>query len=152
MFAVLNLPPFDASLRRNDEGVVSVYDPLRQKWIVLTPEEWVRQNFVNYLVETLRFPRSKMANEVSLTLNDTPRRCDTIIYTNTLEPLCVVEYKRTTVEITKAVFDQIARYNSVIGAPYLIVSNGLHHYCCRFDGNSYNFLSHIPSYEEMQRI
>lgn len=146
----LNLPPYSPELRREADGVVKIHDPLRGKWLVLTPEEWVRQHFVNYLIVHRAFPRSFIANEVGLVLNGTRRRCDTLIYTRDLRPLCVIEYKRTTVEVTAAVFDQIARYNSVLGAGFLIVSNGLHHYCCRFVGDGYRFLRSIPSYDEMQ--
>ncbi len=149
MFDKLNLPPFDIRLSRGADDVVRVYDPQRRKWLVATPEEWVRQHFVNYLIGVRDFPASLVANEVGLTFNNMKRRCDTLIYTKNLQPLCVVEYKRPTVAITKAVFDQIARYNSVIGARYLIVSNGLRHYCCQFCGDGYKFLSEIPDYNLM---
>ncbi|MDE6334202.1 MAG: type I restriction enzyme HsdR N-terminal domain-containing protein [Muribaculaceae bacterium] len=149
MFDRLNLPPFDICLRRQSDGSIQVYDPLRCKWLMLTPEEWVRQHFVNYMLTRLAFPQPLLANEVSLTLNSTSRRCDTVAFTRDLRPLLIVEYKRSSVAITKAVFDQIARYNSVLGARYLIVSNGMHHYCCQFDGSSYSFLNTIPSYNEM---
>ncbi len=147
----LNLPSFDYRLSRGDDGVTRIYDCLRQKFVALTPEEWVRQHFVNYLITTLGYPRGLMANEVSLKLNRTARRCDTIIYSRQGRPLAIVEYKAPTVAITQTVFDQIARYNSVIGASYLIVSNGLAHYCCRFDDNSqsYTFLREIPGYSAL---
>ena len=149
MYPALKLPPFDIPLRRLPDGTVQVHDPLRNKWLVLTPEEWVRQHFVNYLLATLGFPKAFLANEVSLRLNGTSRRCDTVAFTRDLRPLLIVEYKRAGVAVSHKVFDQIARYNSVLGARYLIVSNGLHHYCCRFDGPSYTFLSAIPGYEDM---
>ncbi len=147
----LNLPSFDYRLSRGDDGVTRIYDCLRQKFVALTPEEWVRQHFVNYLITTLGYPRGLMANEVSLKLNRTARRCDTIVYSRQGRPLAIVEYKAPTVAITQTVFDQIARYNSVIGASYLIVSNGLAHYCCRFDDNSqsYTFLREIPGYSAL---
>ena len=148
MFQQLNLPQFDVQLRESG-GQVSVYDKLRQKWVALTPEEWVRQHFVNYLTVHCGFPSAMMTNEVGLKLNNTQRRCDTVIYTRSLDPLCIVEYKRPSVEITRTVFDQIARYNSVLGAQFLIVSNGLRHFCCRFNGDTYDFLREIPSYNEM---
>lgn len=145
----LALPPFDIALRDDADGHRRLYDPLRRRWLVVTPEEWVRQHFVNYLVAHRGFPQSLIANEVSLRLNGTLRRCDTLIYTRSLQPLCVVEYKRPDVTVTPAVFDQIARYNSVLGARFLIVSNGLRHYCCRFEGTAYRFLTAIPSWDEM---
>ncbi len=150
MFAhELNLPPFEVRLSHDERGEATIYDPLRDKWLVATPEEWVRQHFVNYLTEWLGYPRSFMANEVGLTLNRTRRRVDTLIYTRDLRPLCIVEYKRPSVEINAKVFDQIARYNSVLGAPFLMVSNGLRHYCCRFEGDGYTFLRQLPRWEEM---
>lgn len=149
MFDKLNLPAFDIIFGRNNDGSLTLYDPLRKKHVAATPEEWVRQHFVNYLIEHLKFTASFIANEKGLKLNGMSRRCDTIIYSRDLRPLCIIEYKRPSVEITSAVFDQIARYNSVIKAPFLIVTNGLKHYCCRFNYPEYSFLSSIPSYNEM---
>lgn len=147
MYDRLNLPSFDIALRRDADGAVRVYDPRRGKWLVLTPEEWVRQHFVHYLINDLEYPAAMVANEVGLTLNDTRRRCDTVIFSRDLRPVCIVEYKRPSVEITAGVFDQIARYNSVLGAPFLMVSNGLRHFCCHFDGSEYAFLRALPSYQ-----
>lgn len=148
----LNLPPIDAQLRPDSDsrrGGVEIYDHLRRLWVALTPEEWVRQNFVAFLANERRFPAVLMGNEVALRLNGTVRRCDTVVYTRDLKPLCIVEYKRPDVVISQKVFDQIARYNSVLLAPYLIVSNGLAHYCCRYTKKGYVFLKTIPLYDEM---
>ena len=149
MYDRLNLPSFDIALRRDADGAVRVYDPRRGKWLVLTPEEWVRQHFVHYLINDLEYPAAMVANEVGLTLNGTRRRCDTVIFSRDLRPVCIVEYKRPSVEITAGVFDQIARYNSVLGAPFLMVSNGLRHFCCHFDGSGYTFLRALPSYQDL---
>lgn len=148
----LNLPAFDIAVGVAPDGSPTFYDPVRKKHVVATPEEWVRQHFVNYLIAYREFPASMIANEKGLKLNGMNRRCDTLIYTRDLRPLCIIEYKRPSVEITPAVFDQIARYNSVLTAKYLIVSNGMKHYCCRFTGNGYTFLPTIPSYEEMSAL
>ena len=148
----LNLPPYTVELRRDDDsrrGGMEIFDVLRRKWVALTPEEWVRQHFVHFLVDTMGFPAAMMANEVGLMLNNTRRRCDTLIYTRSLEPLAVVEYKAPEIALTQKVFDQIARYNTVVGASFLIVSNGLRHYCCRYGAGGYEFLREIPSYAEM---
>ncbi len=147
----LNLPTFDVRVERSADGIVRIYDRLRRKFVALTPEEWVRQHFVNYLVSARSYPAGLMASEVSLKLNHTSRRCDTLVYSRSGRPLVVVEYKAPSVAVTQAVFDQIARYNSVIGAPYLIVSNGVAHYCCRFDDErqSYVFLKDIPDYNDL---
>lgn len=147
----LNLPAFDYRITRDDDNVTRIFDCLRGKSVALTPEEWVRQHFVNFLITERAYPRGLMANEVSLKLNRTSRRCDTLIYSRDGRPLVIVEYKAPTVAVTQTVFDQIARYNSVIGAPYLIVSNGMSHYCCRFDNDNqgYSFLRDIPRYENL---
>ena len=147
----LNLPECDIRLKKDDAGSVRVYDPLRGKWLILTPEEWVRQNFVEFLVNCKGFPRGRMGNEVSLRLNNTLRRCDTIVFDNARNPLVVIEYKAPDVEITKEVFYQILRYNSVFRAPYLIVSNGLRHFCCRatFSPLSCEFLPEIPDWDNI---
>jgi hypothetical protein len=92
-----------------------------------------------------------MANEVQLKLNGMSRRCDTVVYDRTLRPRVIIEYKAPTVNITQKVFDQICRYNIVLQVDYLIVSNGITHYCCKVDYNtrSYSFLKEIPIYTEI---
>lgn len=149
----LNLPVAELSLRRNDKGEPMIFDSLRGKWLVLTPEEWVRQNFVEFLVNHRGFPRGRMGNEVSMRLNNTLRRCDTVVFDSARNPFVVVEYKAPEVEITQEVFNQILRYNSVLKAPYLIVSNGMRHFCCHaeFSPLSCRFLKEIPAWEELLR-
>lgn len=147
----LNLPDFDIKITRDDDGGVKVYDRLRGKAVALTPEEYVRQHFVNYLINAKGYRQSLMANEVSLRLNGTARRCDTLVYTRELRPLVVIEYKAPNVVISQKTFDQIARYNSVIRASWLIVSNGISHYCCRYmtETGEYRFMRDIPTWEEL---
>lgn len=145
----LNLPPRRLQLGRDSRGRTTVYDPLRRKSVVLTPEEWVRQHFVAHLVADLGYPPPLLANEVGIRLNGLQRRCDTVVWdAATATPQIIVEYKAPDVEITGAVFDQIVRYNMVLRARLLIVSNGMSHYCCRIDyaANSYSFLPSIPAY------
>lgn len=146
----LNLPKAPLRIEDDERGPLRVYDVLRRRFVALTPEEWVRQNFVFFLMSERGFPAQLMANEVSLVLNGTARRADTMVYTRSLKPLVVVEYKAPEVSVGQKVFDQIARYNSVIQAPFLIVSNGLHHFCCRYNADgTYTFLRDIPSYDDM---
>ncbi|MBE6286689.1 MAG: type I restriction enzyme HsdR N-terminal domain-containing protein [Mediterranea massiliensis] len=146
----LNLPTFEAKIS-SVNGKNIIFDVLRRRYVSLTPEEWVRQHFVHYLINHKHYPASLMANEVQVKLNTTKKRCDTVLYRRDLSPRLIVEYKKPEIEITQAVFDQITRYNMVLHADYLIVSNGLHHYCCRMDyaKNSYSFLQDIPHYEEL---
>lgn len=146
----LNLPAYLFKIKQTDNGK-KIYDELRHKYVALTPEEWIRQHFVTFLYTEKKYPKSLMANEVALSLNNTKRRCDTIVYDMTATPLVIVEYKAPTVDISQAVFDQIVRYNMVLHAKYLIVSNGINHYCCKIDysNHSYVFLPEIPSYNEL---
>ncbi len=146
----LNLPAAKLNIRRNPDNSLSVFDVLRKKWVIITPEEWVRQHFTTWLYSEKGYPQSIMANEIGISLNATRRRCDTVVFSRSLKPLVVVEYKAPSVVITQKVFDQIARYNIVLNAPYLIVSNGLSHYCCRFSSGSYSFLKDIPSFDELE--
>jgi hypothetical protein len=141
----LNLPSFDKKVIQKD-GKPFIFDIIRRQYVALTPEEWVRQHFVHYLISEKGYPQSLMANEVQLKLNGMSRRCDTVVYDRTLRPRVIVEYKAPTVSITQQVFDQICRYNMVLQVDYLIVSNGLVHYCCKVDNNThtYTFLKGIP--------
>ena len=146
----LNLPSYPAKiLKRNGKNVI--FDPLRQKYVALTPEEWVRQHFVHLLTDFKGYPKGLLANEIQLDLNGTKKRCDTILFNKDLSARMIVEYKAPNIEITQAVFDQITRYNMVLKVEYLIVSNGMRHYCCKIDYNTmqYTFLPDIPSYTEL---
>ncbi len=127
-------------------GKLTVFDPLRRKFVALTPEEWVRQHFVNYLLTEKHYPQSLIANEIQINLNNLKRRCDSVVYDRSLTPMVIVEYKAPDVTITQDVFDQIVRYNIVLKVKYLIVSNGLNHYCCRmnYENQSFEYLPDIP--------
>ena len=147
----LNLPEYAYKVKKTEGGSWAIWDRLRDRWVALTPEEWVRQHFVEWLITDKGFPAALMGNEVSLTQNGIARRCDTVVADRTGQPLVIVEYKAPSINITQKTFDQIVRYNMVLKAKYLIVSNGLEHYCCHIDyeGNSYRFLEEIPSYEDL---
>ncbi|MBO5263991.1 MAG: type I restriction enzyme HsdR N-terminal domain-containing protein [Bacteroidaceae bacterium] len=146
--SLLNLPGYEAKIREK-EGKREIFDRLRRCYVALTPEEWVRQHFVNMLIEHKGYPATLTANEVSITLNGMMRRCDTVVYDKNLRPIAIVEYKAPTVKIDEKVFAQIARYNLVLKVDYLIVSNGLQHFCCKMDyeKKSYSFLREIPAYD-----
>ena len=146
----LNLPSYPAKiLKRNGKNVI--FDPLRQKYVALTPEEWVRQHFVHLLTDFKGYPKGLLANEIQLDLNGTKKRCDTVLFNKDLSARMIVEYKAPNIEITQAVLDQITRYNMVLKVEYLIVSNGMRHYCCKIDYNTmqYTFLPDIPAYTEL---
>ena len=146
----LNLPTFNVKLSER-EGKTFIFDSLRRRYVTLTPEEWVRQHFVHFLIEQKGYPAAWLANEVTLQLNGTRKRADTVLYRSDLSARMIVEYKAPEVEITQRVFDQIMRYNQVLRVDYLIVSNGIRHFCCHIDyqQNSYSFLQEIPRYEEL---
>lgn len=149
----LNLPDFQVKIAVTD-GKKMVFDPLRRKYVALTPEEWVRQHFVHFLIQHKGYPSGLLANEVQLTLNGTRKRCDTVLYDRTRTPRMIIEYKAPTVPITRQVFDQITHYNIVLKVDYLIVSNGLEHYCCKVDYERFccNFLKEIPDYAMLQTL
>lgn len=146
----LSLPPIAADVRPEASGL-RIYDRLRRRYVALTPEEWVRQHFVSYLIDHKGYPAPLMANEVALTLNGTSRRCDTVVFDREGHPAVIVEYKAPSVAITQKVFDQIVRYNMTLRAGLLMVSNGLSHYCCRVDYKNRQvvFLADIPEYRDV---
>lgn len=126
----------------------TVFCPLRQRYVALTPEEWVRQHFVGYLTGVLGYPAALLANEVTLRVGGKRLRADTVLYDAAMRPRMIIEYKAPTVAVTQRAFDQILAYNTLLHAPYLAVSNGLRHFCCRLreDGRSYTFLPGVPGY------
>lgn len=146
----LNLPVYDAKIIiRNGKNVI--FDQIRKRYVALTPEEYVRQHFVQYLINHKSYPIALLANEVTIRLNGTIKRCDTVLYRRDLTAKMIIEYKAPQIEITQDVFNQIVRYNIVLKVEYLIVSNGMKHYCCKinYDTQSYEFLNDIPSYHTL---
>jgi hypothetical protein len=146
----LNLPEFDVKIT-SQRGKHMIFDVVRHRYVALTPEEWVRQHFTHFLMEHKGYPQALMANEIQIKLNGTSKRCDTVLYRQDLSVQMIMEYKAPTVEITQKVFDQITRYNMVLHVDYLVVSNGLEHYCCRMDyeNQTYHFLPDIPDYQAL---
>lgn len=146
----LNLPPAALNIKKDSDGQTRVYDCCRNRWVVLTPEEWVRQRFVAMLRDLLRYPGSRIGNEVGLHFNGMSRRCDTVVYDRHARPSMIVEYKAPSIAIGQKTFEQIARYNMVLGVRFLVVSNGLHHFCCemRQDGG-YTFRRELPTCAEV---
>ena len=147
----LNLPSYKINVAERG-GRRMIYDFLRRRYVALTPEEWVRQHFTHFLVEHRHYPAALLGNEITVQLNGVARRCDSVLYSRDGgRPRMIVEYKAPEVPVTQAVFSQISAYNSVLRADYLVVSNGLAHYCCRMDyeQNKVEFLPEIPFYEEL---
>ncbi|WP_041383256.1 type I restriction enzyme HsdR N-terminal domain-containing protein [Polaribacter sp. MED152] len=143
----LNLPKYNFKLK-NSENKVLIFDNLRKKHFVLTPEEWVRQHYVQYLIQEKQYPVSLIALEKQLVINNRRKRTDILIFDNLGNPDIIVECKAPSIKITQDTFDQIARYNLKLKANFLIVTNGLHHFYCKmdFENENYVFLKDIPDY------
>ena len=148
--APLNLPFTELRIKKQKEKDY-VFDRLRKQFVRLTPEEYVRQQFISFLIEYKGYPSGRLANEVEIVLGNVRKRCDTVLYDNHLQPLMIIEYKAPPVAISQKTFDQIARYNFALQVPWLIVSNGIRHFCCRIDKekNEYVFLNEIPEHEKL---
>lgn len=147
---LLNLPKYETKISIRD-GKKVIFDEIRRRYVALTPEEWVRQHFIHFLIDQKGYPLSLMANEVLLNLNGTKKRCDTVLYRRDLTARMIIEYKAPHIEITQMVFNQISNYNLVLKVDYLIVSNGINHYCCKMDyiNQTYIFLEDIPMYDSL---
>lgn len=146
----LNIPPFQMKLSGTQESP-KILDILRRKFVALTPEEWVRQHFIHFLIEHKGYPSALMANEVALSCGNKQLRADTVLYDRDLNARMIIEYKAPTIKITKRVFEQVTAYNFLLHVDYLIVSNGLTHYCCKmnYENNSYMLLTSIPDYKDI---
>ena len=146
----LNLPEYSFRFKNSGEKVF-IFDSLRKKFVRLTPEEWVRQNFLQFLVAEKKYSPSLLTVEASVNINGNPQRADLIVFGRRAEPVLVAEFKAPEVKISQQTFDQIARYNMPLKVNYLIVSNGMQHYCCRlnFVENTYAFLPEIPDFAEI---
>ena len=146
----LNLPEYEFSTTQK-EGRTMIFDTYRRRWVKLTPEEWVRQHFIRYLVGEKHYPAALMAVEHSLKINRQVFRADVVVFTTDGKPKLVVECKAPEVKITQKVFEQIVRYNFEFQVDYLIVTNGLSHFCCQIDkaNQSYEYLKEIPEYSKL---
>ena len=146
----LTLPEYDLR-HRVSEGKPFVLDVFRKKYVALTPEEEVRQRFAHFLVNERAYPASLIQTEYSLTLNHMQRRCDILVHKPAGSPSVLVECKAPDVRITQEAFDQAARYNMAFRLNYLMVTNGLKHYCCRieFDTMKVSFMDNIPAYPDL---
>ena len=146
----LNLPAYDFEIQER-EGKTAIFDPIRRKFVRLTPEEWVRQHFVQYLIQELGYRPALLAVEAGFTYQRMQRRADLVVYDRSGRPMVMVECKAPEVAIQQATFDQVARYNKVVQARYLMVTNGREHYCYQVDyeDKSYRFLDRPPAFEEL---
>lgn len=143
----LNLPTYSFNIK-SESGRDLIFDTFRNRWVSLTPEEWVRQNFSRFLVTEREYPQSLLLLEQQITLNNLTRRCDIVAYNRSGVPVLLGECKSPDIVLSQKVFDQIARYNLVLGVRFLIVTNGLDHFCIQADpgGQKYLFLREVPAY------
>jgi hypothetical protein len=144
----LTLPNYNFKLKSSQNKTL-IFDELRKKYLVLTPEEWVRQHFVYFLINEKKYPISLIALEKQLTINNRKKRTDILVFNKEGNPEIIVECKAPAIKINQDTFDQIARYNLKLKANYLIVTNGLEHFYCKmdFENETYIFLKEIPDYK-----
>jgi hypothetical protein len=143
----LNLPSFGLKIKE-ENGIYYIFDQIRKKYLVLTPEEWVRQHLIHFLIEVKKYPGSLMKLEGGLKLNNLQKRSDILLFNKNGKKIILVECKAPAVKITQDTFDQIARYNFVHKVEWLLVSNGIEHFCCRidYDKKTYSFVEELPDY------
>lgn len=148
----MNLPEYEGiRLRKAQNGRYEVLDVLRQRFVTLTPEEWVRQHFVNYLVKYKGYPAALMANEIEMTVGEKRLRCDSVLFDRLRRPRIIMEYKAESVPVTNKVLTQVATYNMLLHVDYLFVSNGNTHICLHYDSKAKKWLTttEIPAYSDI---
>lgn len=149
----LNLPVYSFRTKIEEEKPF-IFDSIRKKFIVLTPEEWVRQNFIRYLNKEKKYPETLMAVEKQIIVNGKQRRFDLLIYSRNGQPQLIAEFKAPGVKITQEAFDQVVRYNMVLRVEKVLVSNGMQHFACEIDykKNTFNYLHEIPFFSESCKL
>jgi hypothetical protein len=144
----LNLPHYPFKIKTVGQSK-QIFDELRRKYVALTPEEWVRQHFIKYLTLIKGYPSGFFSIEREHQYNDLNKRTDLIIYSRNLKPWMICEFKAADVAVSQEVFYQIARYNLSFDVPYLVVSNGMEHYCCQKVNDQFHFLDDVPEFENV---
>ena len=147
----LNFPSYNFRFK-NSENKVSIFDDIRKKFIILTPEEWVRQNTIQFLLQEKKYPKSYLNIEKLIKINDIIKRYDIVVFQPDGTIFLLIECKAPGIKITQQTFDQIARYNLTLKAQYLMVTNGLNHYFCQmdFEKEQYVFLKELPEFTNNQ--
>jgi hypothetical protein len=146
----LKLPSYSFRIEEKN-GKQLIFDDTRRKWLTLTPEEWVRQNFIHFLAKEKKFPKSLMAIEKKVLINGLSQRFDLMVYDRKGNPLLIAEFKSPDIQIDQTTFDQASRYNNVLRASYFLISNGMVHFVCKldFEKRTTRYLEEIPTFEEM---
>ena len=146
----LNLPEYNFRIKKQNEKLF-IFDTQRKRYVSLTPEEWVRQHFLRFLIEAKGYPAALLAVEKQLNMNGMKKRCDAILYNNEAKPILIIELKAPNVPISQATFDQVAVYNAKLKVNYFMISNGIEHYCCKVNTETarYEFFSEIPNFSSI---
>ncbi len=142
----LNFPEYMFRFKKNDKGQLCIFDEFRKKFVVLTPEEWVRQHTVKFIIQERKIPASLIVLEQGFGLNKTLKRTDILVYTNERKVFLLVECKAPEVELSQKTMDQAQRYHLGLGAEYVILTNGIRHFCCKFTQNGVEYLTDFPYY------
>lgn len=147
----LNLPGYEVKIKETEKGEKEIFDSFRKKFVKLTPEEWIRQHFLHFLRDEKGYPSSLISVEKQLMILGRSKRFDAVVFKNDGTPAVLIEFKASSVKLDQNVIEQVASYNFVLKANYLMVSNGLTHYCCKMDyeRRTYHLLSEIPSFKEL---
>jgi hypothetical protein len=147
----LNLPAYEFNIKKDANDNLYIFDAIRRKNILLTPEEWVRQHMIRFLIKEKDFPASLISIESGVKVNQLSRRYDALVYNREGEPILLLECKAQTVKIKQDSFDQVLAYNRTIKANYILVTNGMNHYCCKINPETkkFDFLEDIPKYDSL---
>ncbi|MBC8320307.1 MAG: type I restriction enzyme HsdR N-terminal domain-containing protein [Bacteroidetes bacterium] len=147
----LNLPQYQFKTRVNSLRKDEIFDEFRKKFILLTPEEWVRQNFIKFLIEEKKYPSMLIAIEKGIKVNNMQKRFDAVVYNRNGQPVMLLEFKSHGIKISQKVMEQISRYNLNLNVSYLLVSNGLVHYCCYINKETgdITFLNDVPDFNDL---
>jgi type I site-specific restriction endonuclease len=146
---VLNFPIVDFRYKKNEKGTLQIFDVIRKKFVDITPEEWVRQHIIHYLITHKQVPVSMIAVEKQLLLNNTKRRTDVVIYNSNLSPLLIIECKAPQIKIDQLTVNQALRYNIELNVPAIFLSNGLQHIFLKLENKEPKVLKDIPNYENL---
>lgn len=146
----LNFPRYSFSIKRQGDKAL-IFDEFRKKWIVLTPEEWVRQHVLMYVFKEKGYPKSLISVEKLVNVNGLKQRFDAVLFNNNARPIAIIECKSPSIKITEEVFYQALRYNAQIGAPYIVLTNGINTYCGNIDiiNKKFSYIKEIPSYKNL---
>lgn len=142
----LNLPQVNFRIREEGQSK-QIFDSVRKRFVALTPEEWVRQHFIHFMINEKKYPASLMGVEMQVKVNELSQRADIVIFQRDGKPWLIVECKAPTINVDQDTFYQAARYNISLQVPFIVITNGIEHYCLQFDGKNFNYLDDLPPFD-----